>query len=102
MNFKKHSLRETALITGASSGIGKAFAFELGKAGFDLILVARRGDLLKKIASEIKQQYAVSIAVISLDLSRLGNLEKLVNKIKEVDLLINDAGMGLFGRFFKI
>lgn len=89
-----------ALITGASSGIGRDMAYYLGSKGIDLILVARRKDELIKIKKELKD---VNVEVIPLDLSVMDNLELLYNetKNKDVDILINNAGFGLFGEFSK-
>lgn len=86
-----------ALITGASSGIGKDLALELSKLGYDLILVARSKDKLQKLAKECKTK----VEVVSLDLSTVENCKKLFSMHKNVDILINNAGYGLYGEFFK-
>lgn len=87
-----------ALITGASSGIGRDMAYYLGSKGYDLILVARRKENLTKIKKDLKN---VNVQIIPLDLSVMDNLEVLYNetKDKDVDILINNAGFGLFGEF---
>ena len=85
------------LITGASSGIGKDLALELSKLGYDLILVARSKDKLQKLAKECKTK----VEVVSLDLSTVENCKKLFSMHKNVDILINNAGYGLYGEFFK-
>lgn len=89
-----------ALITGASSGIGKDMAYYLASQGIDLILVARRKSHLEKIKKEITN---VDIQIIPLDLSQMDNVEQLYNetKDKDIDILINNAGFGLFGEFSK-
>lgn len=86
-----------ALITGASSGLGEQFAYILANQGYDLILVARRKDRLEKIKSKLD----VDVQIINLDLSSTFNCMKLYNKVKksDIDVLINNAGFGLFGEF---
>jgi uncharacterized protein len=88
---------ETALITGASSGIGEEFARQLAERGYDLILVARREDRLKQLAEELPTK----ATVIACDLTT--EADKLPGKVKRrglrVDLLINNAGFGTRGNF---
>ncbi len=88
-----------ALITGASSGIGRDMARVLASRGYDLILVARRKDRLEELKSEFK----VNVKIIVLDLSIEENVYKLFQKcVKDnIDILINNAGFGLFGEFYK-
>ena len=85
-------MEEYAVITGASSGIGKEFAFRLSKLNYNIILVARREDKLKKIASQIK----TNTIVFSADLSNQEECLKLINFIKNynVSIFINNAGFG--------
>lgn len=86
-----------ALITGASSGIGRDMAKILSEQGYDLILVARR----KKKLEELKKELKTNIQIISLDVSSTFNCMKLYNKVKDekIDVLINNAGFGIFGNF---
>ena len=85
-----------ALITGASSGLGYVFAQQLSKLGYDLVLVARRKDRLKKLQKEIKTKSEI----IQMDLSDEKNCIKLHNMLKEkMDIVINNAGFGAFGNF---
>lgn len=88
-----------ALITGASSGIGKDMARYLAKLNYDLIIVARRKDRLEELRSELK----VNVRVIELDLIKEDNVYKLYELVKDedIDLLINNAGFGLFGNTFE-
>lgn len=88
-----------ALITGASSGIGKEMAYYLSELGHDLILVARDKEELNKI----KEQVDVNVKIIALDLIKEENVFALYNKVKNenIDILINNAGFGLFGLFYK-
>lgn len=86
-----------ALIMGASSGIGKNMAYVLANKGIDLILVARNKDELLKIKANVK----VNVEVIELDLLKEKNVFKLYEMCKDrnIDILINNAGFGLFGLF---
>ena len=86
-----------ALITGASSGIGRDMAKCLGKKGFDLILVARNKEKLEEVKIGIK----TNVEIITMDLASEENCKELYNKVKDVDILINNAGFGLFGEFTK-
>ncbi len=86
-----------ALITGASSGIGKDMAKYLASKGYDLILVARRKKLLEELEKELIN---VNVSIIETDLSNIDNAYKLYNLNKDkIDILINNAGFGLFGDF---
>ncbi len=86
-----------ALITGASSGIGKEMAYYLASLNYDLILVARRKNKLK----EIQQKLNRNVTIYEYDLQKEKNIFKLYQKVKnqKIDLLINNAGFGLFGKF---
>lgn len=88
------------LITGASSGIGEALAKEFAKEGYDLVLVARNEDKLKKVKEEIGDK--VQIELYPLDLTDMDNCRKLYNEYKDIDILVNNAGFGLFGEFTDI
>lgn len=84
-----------ALITGASSGIGRDIAAELSKRGFDLVLVARRTNRLE----ELKNTLDTEVTVISADLSNAENCIKLYEQCGDIDILVNNAGFGVFGEF---
>jgi len=86
-----------ALITGASSGIGRDIAIELSKNGYDLILVARSKEELKAV----QKQLVTASEIICLDLSIEKNCLNLYEKLKDenIDILINNAGFGVFGKF---
>jgi short-subunit dehydrogenase len=91
------NVADTALITGASSGIGAEFARQVAARGSDLILVARREDRLRERAEELPTK----THVITCDLAN--EADKLFGKVRQrrlqVDLLVNNAGFGLRGRF---
>lgn len=97
---------KTALITGASGGIGEVFARQLAARGMNLILVARSEAKLRGIAEELARTHGVKADVIPSDLSKPGAAAALYAATKgeglAVDLLINNAGFGSFGRFETI
>ncbi|NLG92192.1 MAG: SDR family oxidoreductase [Clostridiales bacterium] len=86
-----------ALITGASSGIGRDMAAVLSEQGFDLILVARRLERLEQVKNELK----TNVKIICADLSDAAACIQLYEQVKDehIDILINNAGFGLFGAF---
>jgi uncharacterized protein len=97
---------KTALITGASSGIGAAFAEALAAAGLDLILVARSEDKLRALAKQLAEVHARRVEVVTADLSLAGSAAKVHAAAQAlgmpVDLLINNAGFGTVGAFHKL
>lgn len=90
-----------ALITGASSGIGKDISKVLAGRGYDLVLVARNVDRLNGIKQELSKNYQVNVDVISMDISIPNNCIKLHEQVKNIDLLVNNAGFGDCGDFTK-
>ncbi len=95
--------KKTALVTGASSGIGEAFAEVFAANGFDVVIVARREDRLRAVASRIERQYGARAHVIAADLSRRGAVSQLYDEVCTrgiaVDALVNNAGYGVPGVF---
>lgn len=89
-----------ALITGASSGIGASLAIEFAKEGYDLVLVARSEDKLREVKARIGDK--VQVELYPLDLTNIDNCKKLYENYKDIDILINNAGFGLFGEFTDI
>lgn len=87
------------LITGASSGLGADFARQLSDMGYDLILVARRKKKLEQLQKELK----TDVTIYDMDLSSTYNCMKLYELVKKenIDILINNAGFGVFGKFAK-
>ena len=95
----------TALITGASSGIGAVFARSLASKGHNLVLVARREELLRRLADEVQRKFHANSQVFPADLSDPTDVERVAKKIGEIrdlELLINSAGFGVPGRFVEI
>lgn len=90
-----------ALITGASSGIGRDMARVLASKGYDLVLVARNEAELKKLAEELEQKNSIQIETIAMDLSEVENCKELHQKVKNVNILVNNAGFGDCGNFTK-
>jgi len=98
-------LKQTTLITGATSGIGKECAIEFAKHGFNLIIVARNDTKLSLLKKEIEANYNVSILVIVQDLFEEDAAIKLFNQLQEknviIDILINNAGFGDYNSFLE-
>jgi short-subunit dehydrogenase len=96
----------TALVTGASSGIGAAFARELAARSCTLVLVARREDRLEKLARELESAHQIKAYVVPADLSRPEAAAAVRAKTEElglrVDMLVNNAGFGTYGPFETI
>jgi len=100
MNITKNT---TALITGASSGIGREIALELAKRGSRTILVARRKDRLNELADDISKNYKTESIALAFDLLEDGASQKIYQELQtkeiDVDILINNAGFGYKGLF---
>jgi len=90
-----------ALITGASSGIGEEFAQQLGAGGLNLVLVARRKELLQTLARQLSSRHKIECLAIQADLSKREDLHSLIEKTShlEIGLLISNAGTGDVARF---
>lgn len=95
-----------AVITGASTGIGRELAFECAKAGYDLVLTARSAAALQKVADEVKAKTGRISTLISLDLTEPGAPQTLFDSVapaqSDVEVLINNAGFGLLGFFHEL
>jgi len=93
-----------AVITGASSGIGAAFARKLAGRGYDLLLVARREDRLAELAAELEKLHHIKAEILTADLIQESDCEKVAERIRsasEFGLLVNNAGFGSNGYFFE-
>lgn len=97
--------RRTALVTGASSGIGAAFAEEFAAHGYDLVLTARREDRLRTLASRLESAHGVRVRVVPCDLARRDAAKRLTDALTVdgvvVDALVNNAGYGVPGRYLR-
>jgi len=93
----------TALVTGASMGLGEAFASELAAKGANLVLVARSEDKLNRLAETLRTEAKVEVTVLPADLSSAEAVERLIADVKgrdiRIELLINNAGLGMFENF---
>lgn len=94
---------ETALVTGASAGLGEEFASQLAPRLSRLILVARRGERLEEIAQGLRAKFEIEVKVVTADLAVPAERETLHTQLAalgwEVDILINNAGLGDYGEF---
>src|SRR6266852_6151833 len=99
------SKRPRALVTGASSGIGEAFAERLARDGHDLVVVARRKDRLDALAARLGKETGASVEPLVADLSDRAALARVEVRIVEDDrlaMLVNNAGFGAYRRFVEI
>lgn len=96
-------MNQSVIITGASSGIGKALAFEFAKNGFDVFLTARNETALKEVARECEQKFNVRTEIFLADLADEKSTDDLVQTIKSkrFDVLVNNAGFGVKGDFIE-
>lgn len=94
---------KTAVITGASSGLGVEFAKQLATRGYNLVLTARSEQKLKELAKDMEAHHGIKAHVLALDLSQQGAAQELFQFTESIgvtaDILINNAGFGLFGEF---
>ncbi len=103
-HVRRPSLRERygewALVTGASAGIGAAFARALARDGVSCVLTARRGERLRELATELESQHGVATRVVEADLATAGGAAPLLDAVAdlEIDVLVNNAGFGYAGR----
>lgn len=100
MDLKK-KYGEWALVTGASSGIGKAFAEKLAEMGINLILIARRKNLLQEIGMDLNKKHSIEVRIIEADLTDQRKLTDILSFMNnyEIGILVNNAGVGSPGSF---
>ena len=94
--------RRRALVTGASSGLGAAFAEALARRGFDLVVVARRRERLEALAEEMRGRYEVAVQVLVADLTSAADLQSVESRVASdaaLSILVNNAGFGTTGPF---
>ena len=90
-----------ALVTGASSGIGRDIARSLAKHGINVIITARRRDRLEELKKELTETYGVTVHIIAADISDMAQCRELHRRVKKysIDIFVNNAGLGVFGDF---
>lgn len=95
----------TALITGATAGLGRGFAAALAAKGHDLVLVARTQESLAEVAKELQAEYGVAAEVLVADLSVRADVDRVADRLADadrpVDVLVNNAGFGIREPFIK-
>lgn len=96
-------MRKTALITGASSGIGYELSKVFAKNGYNLVLVSRNTEKLKIISEEIEKQHGIQVKVVPKDLCKSSAPQELYDEVAaegmKIDVLVNNAGIGTYGKF---
>jgi short-subunit dehydrogenase len=101
---KRVSNRRRALVTGASAGIGAAFAERLAEDGWDLCIVARRRERLQELARRLRARHGVAVDVVAADLTdgrALRRLERRIAADERLEMLVNNAGVADFGHFIE-
>lgn len=99
-----HRIEKFAIITGATSGIGKTFAFHLAQRGLNLIITGRKHQLLNEIANQLKSKYGIKVIEIVADLAVKEDvlyLLRTIDRVKNIDILINNAGYGVTKKFHQ-
>jgi short-subunit dehydrogenase len=97
-------MAKTAVITGATSGIGAAYANRLAADGYDLVITGRKKEIIQKLAVDLAAKHSVKIDVIIAELSDDSGLQKLIDAVKtknDIELLINNAGYSGYARHFE-
>lgn len=104
MKTLKEKFGSWAMVTGASSGIGEEFAKQLAQNGFNLIILARREQLLSELAESLRSQYHIEVRYLRIDLTGKDFLTQIENIIKDIELrlLISNAGTLRMGAFHKL
>ena len=105
MKHQKGDHRGTALITGASSGIGAEYSRQLAAHHYDLILVARRKKKLEELADVLRKTYGIVVKILAADLSRerdIKKVEQAITRCRDLTVLINNAGFGTLGEFADV
>ncbi len=92
-------MAKIALITGASYGIGKACAYRLAKEGYNLILIARREELLKELKTELMERFSIQVFLMHFDVRNQEDVQKHIGNLPQewqtIDLLVNNAGLAV-------
>src|SRR5690349_5647154 len=102
---REHSEARWAIITGASSGIGKALAYEFAAGDFNLVLIARNEAALSSVAAQCANRHHVQTEVIGADLSSSEAVDEVIHRLmsasppRRYEVLVNNAGFGIHGEF---
>jgi short-subunit dehydrogenase len=95
----------TALVTGATAGIGHAFCRELAERGHDLVIVARNRSRLENVSDELRSRHHINVEILAADLSKRAALRRVADRLADrdrpIDLLVNNAGFGMSKSFLK-
>jgi len=95
----------TALVTGASSGIGHAFCRELAERGNDLVIVARHRARLENVSDELRARHSINVEILAADLSKRAQLRRVADRVADrdrpIDLLVNNAGFVMSKSFLQ-
>jgi short-subunit dehydrogenase len=98
-------LMSTALVTGATAGIGNAFCRELAERGHDLVIVARNRARLENVSDELRARHSINVEILAADLSKRAQLQRVAKRLADrdrpIDLLVNNAGFGMSASFLK-
>jgi short-subunit dehydrogenase len=105
INSLKQRYGAAALVTGATSGIGEAYARELARQGISLVLVARRGDILERLREELTSRHGIQVMTIVQDLAEPLAAQRIFSLVGDagwhIDILVNNAGFGAYGELEK-
>ncbi|MCH2441504.1 MAG: SDR family oxidoreductase [Candidatus Thalassarchaeum sp.] len=96
------SEKEKALVTGASSGIGREIARVLGAQGCNLVITARRRGELEALAEELTEKHGIDVKVVVSDLSEQIGVENVIRETGDIDILVNNAGFGFLGKHISL
>lgn len=100
----KPNQKKTALITGATSGIGAAYAYALAEQGYDLILTGRRREVIDDVAERIRKKFQANVSVVIVELSDAKEVDQLIHTMQSmgpIDMLVNNAGFTSKGLFYQ-
>ncbi|MFH2065152.1 MAG: SDR family oxidoreductase [Pseudomonadota bacterium] len=100
----KPNRKKTALITGATSGIGAAYAYALAERGYDLILTGRRREVINEVAERIREKFQANVLVVIVELSDAKEIDQLIHTMQRmgpIDILVNNAGFTSKGLFYQ-
>ncbi|MBN2274582.1 MAG: SDR family NAD(P)-dependent oxidoreductase [Bacteroidales bacterium] len=95
---ERHDYRKIVIITGATSGIGKAFAHHFARQGYDLLITGRRRSIINSVAHEIRREYGVQVKVVIADLAvkeDLSSFLQIIDRQRNIEVLVNNAGYGM-------